>query len=229
MKRFAFAISMLMAVITLPQAIYSGVPVPHDLPTIEALINLHKKIKKDEDKAMKRIGESEAINNSTAETVDQYNKIKKTLYSKYQGAYSYYMFAATIADTAEDLYCLIKEYEDFTKSIYNHAEDKPVIVFFYASTNNKLVKEVKHIGELYTSIGASQINLVRSSMEERMKLLMVLKDAIANARHLIRGAYWKCYLVWHGYEKVNYFKLFAEDDLSKGYIEKLKEKWKKHK
>ena len=44
---------MTIAVLSLPVRVSAGV-IPKDLPTIEALIALHKAVKKDEDKAMQR-------------------------------------------------------------------------------------------------------------------------------------------------------------------------------
>ena len=43
-----------IAVLSLPVRVSAGV-IPKDLPTIEALIALHKAVKKDEDKAMQRV------------------------------------------------------------------------------------------------------------------------------------------------------------------------------
>ena len=46
-----------IAVLSLPVRVSAGV-IPKDLPTIEALIALHKAVKKDEDKAMQRVAAS---------------------------------------------------------------------------------------------------------------------------------------------------------------------------
>ena len=48
---------MVVAVMSLPVRV-SAVVIPKDLPTIEALIALHKAVKKDEDKAMQRVAAS---------------------------------------------------------------------------------------------------------------------------------------------------------------------------
>ena len=52
-RRIAFY--MVMVFIVPLKLSAGGIPIPNDLPTIEALINLHKAIKKDEDKALQRV------------------------------------------------------------------------------------------------------------------------------------------------------------------------------
>ena len=53
-RAFFVAAFMAIAVLSLPVRVSAGV-IPKDLPTIEALIALHKAVKKDEDKAMQRV------------------------------------------------------------------------------------------------------------------------------------------------------------------------------
>ena len=56
-RRVVFTAFMAIAVLSLPVRVSAGV-IPKDLPTIEALIALHKAVKKDEDKAMQRVAAS---------------------------------------------------------------------------------------------------------------------------------------------------------------------------
>ena len=51
------AVFVAVAVLSSPVRVSAGV-IPKDLPTIEALIALHKAVKKDEDKAMQRVAAS---------------------------------------------------------------------------------------------------------------------------------------------------------------------------
>ncbi len=57
MKYQRFKLFILSLVILLPVRT-SAIDIPKDLPTIEALIALHKAIKKDEDKALQRVATS---------------------------------------------------------------------------------------------------------------------------------------------------------------------------
>ena len=56
-RAFFVAAFMAIAVLSPPVRVSAGV-IPKDLPTIEALIALHKAVKKDEDKAMQRVAAS---------------------------------------------------------------------------------------------------------------------------------------------------------------------------
>ena len=57
MKYLKFNVIILSLVILLPVRTFA-IDLPKDLPTIEALIALHKAIKKDEDKALQRVATS---------------------------------------------------------------------------------------------------------------------------------------------------------------------------
>lgn len=57
MKDLKFKIIILSLAILLPVRTFA-IDIPKDLPTIEALIALHKAIKKDEDKALQRVATS---------------------------------------------------------------------------------------------------------------------------------------------------------------------------
>ena len=57
---------MVVAVLSLPVRVSAGV-IPKDLPTIEALIALHKAVKKDEDKAMQRVAPRGPASSTTCE------------------------------------------------------------------------------------------------------------------------------------------------------------------
>ena len=87
---------------------------PKNTPLIEALIELHKDMKRAEDKAVENIaisyGEQSAV---TKKTVD-FNDVKTTLNTKLNNAYSYVLLAAALSGTANSLYKLINAYSDFT-------------------------------------------------------------------------------------------------------------------
>ena len=56
-RKAFFAAFIAIAILSPPVRVSAGV-IPKDLPTIEALIALHKAVKKDEDKAMQRVAAS---------------------------------------------------------------------------------------------------------------------------------------------------------------------------
>lgn len=70
---------------------------PGDSPTIEALINLHKLIKSEEDDAMARIATSFGEQSLVTKGAKAFNDARTTLDSKLNNAYSYVLFAAASA------------------------------------------------------------------------------------------------------------------------------------
>lgn len=80
--------------------------IPKDLPTIEALIALHKAIKKDEDKALTRVTTSYGEQSLIEKGAEKFNDVRTTLDTRLNNAYSYLVLAGAISSTANSLYQL---------------------------------------------------------------------------------------------------------------------------
>ena len=91
--------------------------IPKDLPTIEALIALHKAIKKDEDKALTRVATSYGEQSLIEKGAEKFNDVRTTLDTRLNNAYSYLVLAGAISSTANSLYQLVTEYKDFTTAL----------------------------------------------------------------------------------------------------------------
>lgn len=94
--------------------------IPKDLPTIEALIALHKAVKKDEDQALKRVATSFGEQSLVAKGAIKFNDVRTTLDTKLGNAHSYLVLAGAISSTANSLYQLVKEYKDFTGNTFKY-------------------------------------------------------------------------------------------------------------
>ena len=165
---------MTIALLSLPVRVSAGV-IPKDLPTIEALIALHKAVKKDEDKAMQRVAASFGEQSLLTKGAGKFNDVRTTL------AHSYLVLAGAISATANALYQLVKEYKDFTSNTFGHVSKKPFVAWYYADANLAISREVKHCYKLYASVAASGINLMKASMDEKLNLVMTLKTTIDRA------------------------------------------------
>lgn len=168
---------------------------PKDLPTFEALMALHKAVKKDEDQALARIATSFGEQSLVTKGAEKFNDVRSTLDTKLNNAYSYVVLAAAISSTSSSLYLLTKEYKDFTTDTYGHVSGKPFVAWYYADANVAIAREIKHAKKLYTTVAASGINLMKASMDEKLNLVMSLKDTIENARRIIDNARLYCFLV----------------------------------
>ena len=101
--------------------------IPKDLPTIEALIALHKAIKKDEDKALTRVATSYGEQSLIEKGAEKFNDVRTTLDTRLNNAYSYLVLAGAISSTANSLYQLVTEYKDFTGNTFSYVSKKPFV------------------------------------------------------------------------------------------------------
>lgn len=173
----------------------SAYVLPKDLPTIEALIELHKVIKKDEDKALARLATSYGEQSLITKGANKFNDVRTTLDTKLGNAYSYVVLAGAISSTANTLYLLGREYADFTSRTAKHVAHKPIVALYYADANLAVSREIKHCYALYAAVAASGINLMKASMDEKLELVMTLKNSIDKARYIIDNANLYCQLV----------------------------------
>ncbi|PWB00747.1 hypothetical protein C5O23_11830 [Duncaniella muris] len=200
---------------------------PKDLPTFEALMALHKAVKKDEDQALARIATSFGEQSLVTKGAEKFNDVRSTLDTRLNNAYSYVVLAAAISSTASSLYLLTKEYKDFTANIYKYVSKKPFVAWYYAEANVAIAREIKHAQKLYATVAASGINLMKASMDEKLNLVMSLKDTIENARRIIDNANLYCYLVTDCGWKPDYIWEILTSDVKDEIVSAVISRWNK--
>ena len=134
MKYLKFNVIILSLVILLPVRTFA-IDLPKDLPTIEALIALHKAIKKDEDKALQRVATSFGEQSVITKGANKFNDVRTTLDTRLNNVHSYLVLAGAISSTTNSLYMLVKEYKDFTSNTFKHVSGKPFVAWYYADAN----------------------------------------------------------------------------------------------
>lgn len=198
---------------------------PRDMPTFEALMALHKAVKKDEDQAVARIATSFGEQSLVTKGAKKFNDVRSTLDSKLNNAYSYVVLAGAISSTANSLYMLTKEYKDFTVNTYKYVSKKPFVAWYYTDANVAIAREIKHAQRLYVSVAASGINLMKASMDEKLDLVMTLKNTIDNARRIIDNANLYCYLVTDCGWKPDYIWEILTSSVKDEIVEGVVGKW----
>ena len=126
---FGKILSVFLAV-SLPLSAYAFVW-PKDLPTFEALMALHKCVKKDEDQALERVAMSFGEQSIVTKGAKKFNDVRSTLDSKLNNAYSYVVLAGAISSTASSLYQLVNEYSSFTSNTFKYVSKKPFVAWYY--------------------------------------------------------------------------------------------------
>lgn len=218
-----FAIAMLAALLLpLKSAAFDW---PKDMPTFEALMALHKAVKKDEEQALARIATSFGEQSLVTKGAEKFNDVRSTLDTRLNNAYSYVVLAAAISSTASSLYLLTKEYKDFTVNTYRHVSEKPFVAWYYTEANVAIAREIKHARKLYATVAASGINLMKASMDEKLNLVMSLKDTIENARRIIDNANLYCYLVTDCGWKPDYIWEILTSEVKDGIVSAVVNKW----
>ena len=242
MKRTVMVYTALALAFFLPVRT-SAFIIPKDLPTIEALIALHKAVKKDEDQALQRVAASFGEQSLITKGAEKFNDVRTALDTKMNNAYSYIVLAGAISSTANSLYQLVKEYKDFTANTFSNVSKKPFVAWYYADANVAISREIKHCYTLYASVAASGINLMKASytlyasvaasginlmkasMDEKLDLVMTLKATIDRARYIIDNANLYCYLVTDCGWKPDYIWDILNSEVKDAIAEKVIDKW----
>ena len=120
---------------------------------------------------------------------------------------------------------LTKEYKDFTVNTYKYVSQKPFVAWYYTDANVAIAREIKHAQRLYVSLAASGINLMKASMDEKLDLVMTLKNTIDNARRIIDNANLYCYLVTDCGWKPDYIWEILTSSVKDEIVEGVVGKW----
>lgn len=199
---------------------------PGDLPTIEALIDLHKCIKKDEDLALARVATSFGEQSIVTKGAVKFNDLRSTLDTKLNNAYSYMVLASALAGTSMSLYNLIDEYSDFTSGTFSKVQGKKFVYWYYTDANVAIAREIKHLKNLYITMAASGISLMKASMDEKLDLIFTLKTSIDKALGIINKARLYCLLVTDCGWKPDYIWEIKNSAIRDEIANSISDKWK---
>ena len=189
---------MVMMGTVFPQTGLAGI-LPHDLPTIEALIDQHKECMSAEDASNKQLAANAAIKDMVKDVAKKYDEVKTTLDKKSGDALAYLSLAAEMSRCVTNTVRLTKEYSEFTSFAAAHAKSKPMIAWYTLEANNKVYKEIKSIRKMYLAVAATGTNFFRATNKERMNIIWTLNESIVRMRDVIQQAYMWCDLLVGGY------------------------------
>lgn len=222
MRRLIIVIWMMGGVLTSHAAVYS---LPRDPSAIEALISLHKLIKGEEDKALAKVTTSFGEQSVITKGAGKFNAVRTTLDSKLSNGYSYVILAGALGSTASDLYHLMEEYGRFTQSIFRYTFKKPMVAWYYAEANMACTREMKNIKALYATMTASGMNVMRASMDEKLRMVMELKASIDNMRSIIDSANVWCSIITVGGFRYDYVWDILNSEVTDKIAEGVITKW----
>lgn len=198
---------------------------PKDLPTIEALMEQHKTIKKAEDAASLQVATSLGEQTLITKGAEKFNKVRTTLDTKLGNAYSYVLLGSSLAYTGTSLYKLSEEYADFAKNTYRHALKKPMVAWYFTEANLAASREIKNLKNLYLALSASGINVMKASMDEKLNIVMQIRTSIDNIRAIIGDANLWCSMVVMGGFRYDYIWDILNSELTDEIASKIINKW----
>ena len=202
-KQKLIAIIALLLGVTQPHSGLAGV-IPHDIFTIEALIDQHKECMSAEDASNKQIAANASIKDMVKDVAKKYDEVKSTLDKKSGDALAYLSLAAEMSRCVTNTVKLTKEYSEFTQFAAAHAGSKPMVAWYTLEANNKVYKELKNIRKMYLAVAASETKFFRATNKERMNIIWTLNQSITNMRDVIQQAYMWCDLLVGGYVHVDH-------------------------
>lgn len=230
MKRRAINILIFTALMTVTVSPARGDSVmdydlPDDLPTIEALISLHKVMKHEEDEAMKRVTESFGEQSLVTKGARLFNDVRTTLDSKLSSAYSYVLLAGALSSTGNSLYRLIRDYADFTSEAMDAVSHKPMVGWYYTEAVYACSREIKGIKAAYATMTAAGINVMKASMSEKLDLVLDIKTRIDVMLGIISNARLWCSAVAIGGFAHDYIWDILNSQVLDGIAENVISNW----
>ena len=188
----------MMMGVTSPYTGWAGI-LPHDMATIEALIDQHKRCMSAEDQSNQQLAANATIKAMVKDVAKKYDDVKSTLDKKSGDALAYLSLAAEMSRCVTNTVKLTKEYSEFTQFATNHVGSDPMIAWYTLEANNKVYKELKNIRKMYLAVAATGTNFFRATNKERMNIIWTLNQSITNMRDVIQQAYMWCDLLVGGY------------------------------
>ena len=183
---------------TIPNTGRAGI-IPHDMPTIEALIEQHKQGIDAENESNEQLAANAAVKDMVKDVSKKYDDVKTILDKKSNDALAYLALAAEMSRCVTNTVRLTKEYTEFSQFAAAHAGSKPMIAWYTLEANNKVYKELKAIRKQYLAVAATGTNIFRATNKERMNIIWTLNESIMRMRDVIQQAYMWCDLLVGGY------------------------------
>lgn len=164
---------------------------PSDLPTVEQLIALHKLVAKAEEEAKNKCTTSATFTQKAVTTAtNKFYEVRDVLNSKLDIAYQWVTLAGQLSNMTLSTANLLKEYANYTKFFTQAVKHKPQIALQYAECNYVISQKVKLIEKSFATLAASNTNIFKATMKERMEMLWDLSMEIDEIRSTINNSYW---------------------------------------
>lgn len=182
-----------------------GVAVPGDPITIEAFIELHKMTVDNERDIRDRLAEMEAtqvvLKLETRKTEDKV----EMLHSKLKVYNSWVILGTAVSNLALEVAELTKEVSTFTQEAPELLCKNPFGTTIYANAIYRIQKYVKQSIKDMATMGLSNADILRASMEQRINLVYQIKNRLEVIENIMSSARW--YARWLNGKEFIYYNI----------------------
>lgn len=195
MKRFSILLSLMFLVLNMTKA---NVVIPEDMPSIIALIELHKKMAKAEDQSVKQVTESSVIQDQTTNHSSKFNEVRNTLNTKLNNVHQVVLLGSLQARVALNVKDVINSYYEFADLVRSNLGRKPQVAWYFAEANYQIYERIKLLKNTFPMLFVSNSPLLKASLSERIELFYTIQSQIDIINGIIRQAYLWCRCVTIG-------------------------------
>lgn len=186
MKKIILILSFILIIGNYSHAIDYGLP--GDLPTIEALINLHKQMKKNEQASLAQCASITAEQERTTNVSGKISEIRSTINKKMCDVNSYIVLATTIINTTTNLKNLKDELNEFVFETSPLIIQKPYTAKYFYNAEQRIQHSIERLAKLIGGFSVESLNVLKASMDEKFKLLYIIDSTINEMRYTLRIA-----------------------------------------
>lgn len=154
------------------------IPIPHDVATIEALIDLHKTLIDLYQSGQVQEEVTAASQYSLKEMSKKANNVLSNLHLKMSKAYAGLQQAAFLVRMVEKSYSIISDYTEMSTKVFNMTGSNPLILLKYSDITLKCSKHIKKIKELIVLNTSIEANLLKLDDKQRMDFLFLLDNEL---------------------------------------------------
>ena len=225
MKRILLSLLLLIGCLS---PINAGIVGPDDLPTISALISLHKAMAKAEEASVKQVGVSYGEQQLATNNASKFNELRTTLNTKLNNAHQWVILAGAISKTTLDVGNTTNEYIQFVGLTRKNLFRKPQIAWYFAEANYNVSKRVTLLKKSVALLVASETNILKASLSERIDMIYDIQDQVAVIRGIISQTLFWSRCVDIGGFKYDYVWDILNSDVYESIANDLIGKWKQN-
>lgn len=198
---------------------------PDDLPTIEALIKLHKMMAKAEDNSVKQVGLAKVEEDAISDRTSKFDRVRQTLNSKLDTAYQWVYLATTISHVTLESYNAVKDYVAYTKLVTKYVTKKPQMAWYFYECNVNINREINLLKKSVVTLLATQTNLLKASVQQRIDMVIEIQTYISQIRSIISSALWWGNCVAIGGFEYDYIWDILNSDVMNGIVDDAVSLW----